>query len=265
MDSHSIWLHTLIENGPFLPALILAGIVGVFLEIKSTWPLLDQHSRTILLALSLSMVGIFTVAFAQYIVYIRVVEIGIWICMGAIVGLCRKMRCVVEEEVASAHGPRLLLLCGAFALIATSMNSRAPMPSIPFGRVMTWEGKLDFWTSDKWGGPVTSNIDTIEFSIYRKCIPANVTITWPDGSQEFVTIMPEQSLYFRHERESKPAKWYDENPKLWIEVTPTFVPANFLEGNNDQRALGVYITGLLFDSKERREYIARSKAKRLAE
>ncbi len=261
VDSHSIWLHTFIENGPFVPMMILAGLIGTVLEVRKSWALMDEHTRAILVALCLALAGIFTVGFAQYLPYIRIVELSIWIAFGLLVGICRKKRARQAEPVQSARGPRLLLLCGGGALLMASMNApRAVTNSLPRAYSREKDGAVSVWTTGEWRTVVDRDIDHIAFSLYRKGypdhkvkgLPAHGAVTWPDGRRETFTLQPEEWRYFEMRRESRTPERWAAPEFLSIAVTPLFTPAEFDPGSADRRQLGVYLNGLTFES-ERRE------------
>jgi O-Antigen ligase len=254
VTSHSLWLHTLIENGPAIPSLLFAIIAAGALELKKSWHLFEPHTRTILFALFLALVGIFTVGIAQYIFYLRIVEIATWIACGFLIGMCRKKRCRMESDnpVDSHWGPRVLLVCGALALMTASLNAhRIYTGQMPRLLGHDKEGNLTFWTGSQWRTPVNRDIDGISFSLYRTALPVWGTITWPDGSMEPFHLQPEETKAFTYSQEAGDANWLAEPQWLVIKAQPLFTPADNLPDNTDNRGLGVYITSMKFTSAKR--------------
>ena len=255
VTAHSLWLHTLIENGPFLPALLLGGIYGVAREVRKSWHRFDAHTRTLMIATCLGLLGLVAVSFAQYIVYIRIVELSAWIGFGGIVGLCRKKRCRVEEEVHSWGGQRLLMACGLAAALMASVNaSRVYTDQMPRHYDMQQDATLSFWTGAEWSTPVNREVDRINFSLHRKALPAEGTIHWPDGTEQDFRLGPEETRTFEFTREAAENDWKRRQPILRIDVAPLFTPAEYLEGNEDRRQLGVYVSGLRLESERLREF-----------
>lgn len=253
VDSHSLWLHTLIENGPFVPIMLLAGVIGIAAEVRKAWRLFDPHSRTILVAVALGFLGLIVIGTAQYLPYIRVIELCAWISAGAIVGLCRKRRCRVDEPVESWSGRRILLLCGCLALVTGSMNASRVYPgNMPRSFDRGPDGVLQFWTGSEWRTPVNADIDLIAFNLYRTALPVSGEIIWPDGRVENFELKPEQRRAFEYHQAPGPNRWYDKPSFLVIRAHPLWTPAETIPGNNDSRPLGVYVSEFRMDSEQRR-------------
>ncbi|MCC6547420.1 O-antigen ligase family protein [Candidatus Sumerlaeota bacterium] len=254
VDSHSLWLQTLIECGPFMPVALLAGVVGVALEFRKARLLFDPPSRTILVAVGLSFIGLMTISIAQYLPYIRVVELSAWMSAGAIVGLCRKARCRVGEEVESWGGRRILLVLGAAAIFtATTHFSDVDPGNLPRVKGLGEGGTIELWTGTQWRTPVNSDIDEVSFSLYRKSSPTGVTIIWPDGKREQFTLKPEERRTFTHRMTAKPDHWMRQQDFLTVHCTSLWAPHNEDESSEDRRQLGVYLSGFQMKSSLRRQ------------
>lgn len=264
VTAHSLWLHTLVEHGIFLPMLLAAGIFGVFLEASKTWSLLPAQDRPILLATAMSFGGIIVVGIAQYIPYLRIIELSTWCAAGLIVGIARHKRAVVTERQWSVRGAHLLLLCGLGALIMASLNAGRSYPGMMPRNLQGDEEGLKFWTGQVWSAPVDNEIDVIHFSLNRKFMPVEGTVSWPNGHVEHYRLGVDEWRYFRMERESREATWWRRHPKLTITATPLATPSNFDPESNDDRQLGVWVHGLQMESPRlrqlREEYEARLKA-----
>jgi hypothetical protein len=268
VDSHNLILHTLIENGPFVPLMMLAGALGVGLEVRSAWSYTpNPDERKIIGAAGLALIGLAVVSFAQYIVYIRVIELSLWILCGAVVGCCRRKRSLMEARIDSPRGLRLLLACGLAAALTASMNSsRTYAGEVPRARDLDPEGNLSLWIDRRWRVAVTEDVDRIEFHLLRKASPVWGHVTWPDGTVEPFHLIPgpmdrpgtqrEASQHFRFERPARVASPLAAPQWLIIDAAPAWSPADFDPDSDDTRDLGVYIGGLEIDSQWRREILA---------
>jgi O-antigen ligase len=265
VDSHNLILHTWIENGPFVPLMILAGVIGLAWELRRIWPRLGEQEQRLAGVLALALIGAAIVSIAQYIVYIRIVELLLWTMGGAVIGICRRRQERLGEIINSPKGQRLLLACGVAAVFIASGNShRVYAGEVPRGRSYDDRGRLAMWTGQRWRVAVESDIERIAFSLYRRDITAHGRITWPDGSIQPFTLKPgpadapfgrrEAVASFEFRRDPRPPQWTDAPGWLTIEVSPLWTPANFDESSSDRRGLGVYIMGLEMESAWRREH-----------
>ncbi len=255
VTAHSLWLHTLAENGPVVPV-VLAGIVALAaLDIRRGWKRAAERDRAILLAAALALGGILVVGFAQYILYIRVVELTIWGLAGCLIGWMRRVGFRSADELGEWWSPRLLLVLAAAAVLTASFQARRIYThTFPPYMERNWEDRtLQFWTGGEWWTPVNPDVDTVRFSLYRGPLPGIVHIDWPDGTSETVRFDAEESRHFEFRQEARPANWTEHPPKLRLRVRPDWVPANVLPGSQDQRRLGVYMSGLRFESAIREE------------
>ncbi len=255
VTAHSLWLHTLAENGPVVP-LVLAGVALLAaLDIRRGWKRAARQDRRILLAAVLALLGILIVSAAQYILYIRVVELTVWGLAGCTIAWARRVGFRREDDPGAWWSPRLLLALGLAAVFAASFQSRRIYThTFPPYMERNWEDRtLQFWTGGEWWTPVNPDIDTIRFSLYRGPLPGIVRIDWPDGTSETVHFAAEESRSFEFRQDPRPARWTERPPALRIRVRPHWVPAELLEGTQDRRRLGVYISGFRFESAIREE------------
>ncbi len=244
MTAHSLWLHTLIENGVGYSLLLLLGVGGVLLELKKSWKSFDPHVKLIVLCLLLSLAGILTVSIAQYIFYIRVVELMTWSFFGLLVGLCRKSYARVDEPVQSIWGPRVLLLCGVYSLIIASFGSlRTLVDSQPRYIEKSADG-LTFWSGLNWSTVVSENITEIQFEAFRLGTPAHVKVSLPSGEQDelFLQAGETQTIQYSISEGWRPLS--DNAGVFEVSVSPGFTPSKYpqiLPDNTDHRMHGVYI------------------------
>src|SRR5690606_36953207 len=103
--------------------------------------------------------GIIVVSIAQYIPYLRIIELSTWCAAGLIVGIARHQRAVVTERQWSVRGAHLLLLCGLGALIMASLNAGRSYPGMMPRNLQGDEEGLKFWTGQVWSTPVDNEID----------------------------------------------------------------------------------------------------------
>lgn len=270
VDSHNLLLHTLVENGPFVPLLLIAGVIGLMLELRRAWPYLSTTEREIGGCVVLALVGAAIVSIAQYIVYIRVVELTLWALVGTLVGICRHRTAVLESKAESPLGRRILLGCGVAAALCASMNAdRVYADRVPRYRETGEDGLLAVWTGAEWRVAVERDVELISFNVYRPATEADVRVTWPDGTVESVRLEPAPSdapLHQRHahhhfERRLTPAesRWFAEPGWLKLEVSPLWTPALTVPDSTDTRRLGVYISNLKLDNPWRRQLEAERK------
>lgn len=243
ITAHSLWLHTLIENGPIFLAALVGGVAAFAWEAWRALPRFDSDRLPIMIALVLGLLGILTVSFFQYIAYIRVVELTAWIMAGAAIGHFRREAAPLPpgEVQETAIGRRILLICGVGAIVTASFNAgRNDAGKLPWLMEKQRDG-LGFWTNTQWRTPVSRDIETIEFELYRRALPAEVTIRWPDGKTEHLTLEPESSRRFSRDFEPAEPEPLSEPRWLVIEAFPLWTPAKHLEDSADDRGLGVYV------------------------
>lgn len=276
VDSHNLLLHTLVENGPFVPIMIVLGAVGLAIELRRAWPQLLQSQREILGCMALALIGIAVVSIAQYIVYIRVVELGIWVMAGTVIGICRSRCALHSSPLESPRGRRILLACGVGAALMASMNAhRVYADEVPRIRDYDDQGRLAVWTGLRWQVAVEGDVDYIAFNLYRRALATDVTVTWPDGTVEHHRMEPgplstplhdrEAGLFLERHFQPREARWYQEPGWLKIEVSSLWTPAEVIPDATDTRGLGVYISGLRLDSDWRRALEAERAAAEAAE
>ncbi len=250
VTAHSLWLHSLIENGPFVPLMLLAGVLGVIAEVKKGWCHFSEHNRTIMVALWMGLVGVLVISLAQYVFYLRIVEVSLWIALGASVGISRRQRALTIEPLESRRGPRLLLFCGVAAILMASFSSQRLYPgAYPRYYEPQADGTVEFWTAGDWKTVVERDVERISFGLYRMALPADIIIHWPKGDPEHVRLQPGESRQFSWDQKPRDSDWDDKPRWLRIEVTPLWTPSQHLEDNTDDRQLGVYVQKLKFEAE----------------
>ncbi|MEQ8820170.1 MAG: O-antigen ligase family protein [Sumerlaeia bacterium] len=251
VTSHSLYLHLLIENGPFVLGAFVFGLLFLAFEVRAAWPEWDRTERWVVVVLAMAFGGILVDGVAQYIFYIRPVEFTFWVLFGLILGLSRKAQAASAPLPAPAvgGGPMLLAAAGLVAVLMASVNIRRPIED-RFPRawdVTVVEDRLELsrWTDEVFRMPIDPEARRIQFSLHRKEFPTQVTIEWPDGESESFPM--EAGAYVWRERTLAPAeKTGPLAPRRWltIRVSQTFSPARLHPGESgDIRDLGVYIFG----------------------
>ncbi|MCB2154868.1 hypothetical protein KQI84_08265 [bacterium] len=247
VTSHSLPLHTLIENGPAVLLLLLGGLVGLLLELRRAWPHFSPGLKAVVVALWMGLGGILIDGVAQYVFYLRVVELTIWTMIGFSLGICRSEAREPALAQRSWGGPVALVLCGAIAVwMATERLSR-PLIDQPFDHWGLMEPGMQEPAYQRWMGktlrvPIDPDAKEIEFSLYRKFAPTSVTIQWPDGATERFELAEEGSRSVSHTMTPAddtgalaPRRW------LQIDVDSTHTPKIWLPDSTDTRRLGLYI------------------------
>lgn len=243
VTAHSLWLHTLAESGPFVPLLLLVGLFLMQRDVRIAWPRFVGDDRIIAGALGLSIIGYMVVSFFQYSFYLRLHELVLWMAVGLLIGLSRKVAYRAGEEVESWRGPRMLLLCGVAALVTASFGAtRSVTENQPREYSREADGTLSFWTGQQWRAYLSDDIREIRFSLYRTAAPVSGTITWPDGTTESFRLAPEQWAAFHWQGELEPRRFFARQYALRIDAAPVLTPAVSIQGSDDPRQLGVYVT-----------------------
>lgn len=245
VTAHSTWLHTLVEGGPFLPMLLLMGIGGLVVGSRRALVSMEAGEKRIVSAIVAGLAGLLVVSFMQYVFYIRVIELVVWVGGGFLVGLIRQhqlARSPERELVVTWGGRRLLLAAGAASVLVVSMTA------FTFDPGMAWrqpdgnrETGFSFWTGSSWKTAIPPETRQITFSLHRKATPCTVAIHWAGGGSKTVFMEPDEWRYFelnieepRGSRPLDPIRWFS------VEVTPVWRPSEVFEGTMDDRALGVY-------------------------
>ncbi len=250
VTSHSLYLHSIVENGPIFFAFLLVCIALLAWEILRARVKFPQQDKIIIFAASSTLIGLLVIGFFQYIYYIRIVEISFWIAAGFLLGISRQKTAPTDKVIPSHWGPRLLLASGAMAaFIATSHAGRDMAGEVPRLMGRNENGNPQFWTGNLWRTPIPRNTDWVSFSLYRNALPARVVITWPDGNVESLSLQPGEYRYFHYELDVESQRWYQAPNWLEIQSSPTWTPKKHIEDSDDDRQLGVFVDDFYFKTR----------------
>ncbi len=246
--NHNFYLNLLVENGPFVLLLMVGGIVAVFLEVRRAWKHFNRNEQLVVLALLMGLVGLTINGIAQYFFYIRPVEYFFWILGGMLVGLCRHRRSVSLTPKLEKSGHVFLAVVGILAAITANAHFREdllvdhPRPWQP--DIKSEPPTYSQWTSHRWRKPIDPEVNKIVFNLYRYKVPGIVTIEWPDGEVEVVSMKAEDIKRFEHEFDPAEDNGRFAAPRwLSINVNSTYTPVRFDPETPDYRPLGVYVHG----------------------
>lgn len=186
VTAHSIMLHPLAENGPLFVVLLLGGISMAALDVRRAWRAVSFGSRRIVLALVLGGGGLVVAGLAQDVIYIRVVELSMWIAGGFIVGLCRREVPELFPALAPFGSKLLVRSAIAVACLTGLVHAARPVEG-------TWPRTLDFdpahgfsfWLDGSWRGAIDPETTRIRFIAFRKHGEGEVRVRWPDGEREY--------------------------------------------------------------------------------
>lgn len=244
VTSHNHYLHLLVENGPFVLALFLAGMVALAVQGIRGLRRLDRDAALALMACAAVVAGMLVDGLAQYFFYIRAIEYAFWIAVGFAVGICAR-----QAPVSSASARLRIGLLVAAAIAAMTMLVAHSRRDITLHYPRPWDLACDEvrcnWT--KWMPwrlrvPIEPDAVAVSFHLYRKGLPAQALVTWPDGARE----------RFRMGAEGWRAMWRDLDPagdaprlapRRWldIEVDTAFTPAKWDPAVGEFRPLGLYV------------------------
>ncbi len=255
VTAHSIILHPLSENGPFFVALLLGGVVMAGMDVRRSWSAISFGSRRIVLALVLGGGGLVMAGLAQDVIYIRVVELAMWIAGGFIVGLCRREVPELFPPVEPGRA-RLLLRCAlaVAALMALTHSVRAVQGTWPRTPEFDPASGFSFWLDESWRGAVDPETTRISFIAFRKHGEGEVRVRWPDGEREYGYLRA--GIGKRFERTftgMEDLRWLairGENPYRISDVEP---------GSDDRRHATFLITNLVIESPANRHGVVRPK------
>jgi len=267
VTAHSTWLHVLVEQGVFQVLLLAAGSVYVAVRAWKGAGRAEGEHRRILLVLSLAFSGILVDSLAQYLGYIRVVEVTTWIFGGMILGLTR------------AGGSAWKVREGAAARPPTFFSKLPPIPealrrrwgvvlvalAVVFGVVTAWSHLLwvtrsppprfaeydpeveaiHLWTERTWRFPVDPRWCGVEFVVSVKGVPQDLVIDPPGGKHWSIHAEPGESLYIRQSwKPRRKGGAFRSLHWLTLDCSNTWIPARVDPISPDLRSLGVYIGNL---------------------
>ncbi len=150
VTAHSTWLHVLVEQGPWQASVLAIGVAGVAVTAWRGWRRSrgdeDKTTRAVLFALGLAWAGMMVESMAQFIGYIRVVEVMMWIAAGGILGLASnaKIRALSIKNIQSGSGESAAELDGAAGIVkgAKSSSGETPAPARGPRLLVQWPAAL---------------------------------------------------------------------------------------------------------------------------
>ncbi len=248
VEIHNTVFHLITENSIFVMLPILLGLMGIACLAKPVFKQMSEKDEILFQALLASLLGILVVSLAQYIFYIRSVELFIWVVLGFFAGMLQKQT-RLPKRLLVLQTPLLIVCLIAASVIAVAHIQREPWKLDP--RYTERDAETDYesrvfqkWTKNQAEFAVDSDVQTLKFSLFTLQDVGNVTITWPNGESESFELPPNETRFF--ERALQPAERTFPSRWLTLECDRTWRPVDYLEGSKDYRELGVFISGLEF-------------------
>lgn len=245
VTSHSFYLHSMAENGPFFLALLLFGAGALMLDVKRGWSLLSPGAQYIIIAFGVGAGGLFVVGAAQYFPFIRIIEVCAWIAFGFVAGIVRRE--APQRFLATSRMKGVLLLSVAAIAAAAGAYERVQRPlEGRYPRFYEWnhEAKgFEFWMDRVWVVPMDPEITQIRFKLLRHAVSGTTEyrIEWPDGTEESGMIHSGETLSFAHDLAADPPSRIARRRWLTVKVGDSWIPARTLPDSQDQRPLGVWV------------------------
>ncbi len=215
-------------------------------------------TKRILFALSEGAGGLFIAGIAQDVIYIRMVEVGLWIALGFLVGLARREAKSLFAPL-DRHHAKLLLGSFAAAAVATAAMNMARHVEGAWPRAFDSDTNagLAYWMDKEFRLAVDPYATRIEFNASRVKGEGEIDVRWPDGSHDYALLKggasPSDAPYisgrfFAHEF-TPPAPGEGGAPR-WLTIKvkgDSWVPADDDPASTDYRELTVYISNLWID------------------
>ena len=261
VTAHNTWLHVWVEQGPFQAIVLLIGMLGILGFVG--WKVCEfQGERSVVLfCFWLIILAVFVESWAQYLGFIRVVELMVWMSVGSALGIIRNMnirKTIEKNSLSISHAPKnlswiinmrnavILGLGGTASMLVAQHHAQKNMaypPPRPF--IIEEEGSLGIWTANRWRFPIDPRWCGVELTVWGGKIPQDVVAHVPNHSPHKFHLEPGayQGLWFdfypnREASALTPFHW------LEIECAQTWVPSEIDPSSDDHRRLGVYISGL---------------------
>lgn len=202
--------------------------------------------------------GLFIAGIAQDVIYIRMVEVGLWIALGLLVGLARREAKPLFAPLDRHHAKLLLGSFAAAAVATAAMNlARHVEGAWPRAFDSDTNAGLAYWMNKEFRLAVDPYATRIEFNASRVKGEGEIDVRWPDGSHDYALLKggasPADAPYisgrfFAHEF-TPPAPGEGGTPR-WLTIKvkgDSWVPAEDDPGSTDHRELTVYISNLWID------------------
>lgn len=244
VEIHNTLFHLITENSLLILIPLLGGLGALLAMAKKSLHQLEPHEEIPFHALLASLVGILVIGIAQYIFYIRSVELFVWVALGFSAGLLGRY-VTVPRKLLALKWPLLgVCVVGALAITAAHL-SRAPWKIDPRYTEFNEETETyQKWIKNETQLAVDSSVTAFEFSLYELEDVGKITLTWPDGEKEVVELQPNETRFFERTlsppENSFPSRWFK------IECERTWRPVDYIEGSKDYRELGVFMSGIKF-------------------
>jgi len=255
VTAHSIFLHPLAENGWMFLGLMIGALGMVARDVFRAAHVVSGGTKRILFALSAGAGGLFIAGIAQDVIYIRMVEIGLWIAFGLLVGISRREGKALFPPLNSEHAK---LLVGSFiaaaAVTATANLVRRVEGAWPRVYDQDTNAGMVYWLNKEFRLAVDPYVTRIEFNASRFKGEGEIDVRWPDGSHDFALLRagagPADAPYVSGRyfaREFTPPPPGEGGAPLWLTMKVTgdsWVPAADDPSSTDHRELTVYVSDL---------------------
>ncbi|GAB4313236.1 MAG: hypothetical protein Kow0059_04350 [Candidatus Sumerlaeia bacterium] len=256
LTAHNTWLTVLTEQGLFATT----ALIGIFVILLSTLRHIrrepDSHRRWYGLMFWTGLAGMTIYSFFQYLFFIRVIEIGLWL-----VGLTLVREFGPQGGRTLKGWQGLLAAAAAVELIALPFNHYMRFPN------RGWQGSKEagweVWTAESIEVAVDDDATRVSFNLYSKVPDQTVKINYPDGSSETVMLGAED---FRPVVRDLSGAGNFPGPfnLLTMEVSRIGIGDELMpvkpdgSQNDDRRKLGVYISNFRYDSSKAEQQRFRS-------
>lgn len=255
VTAHSIFLHPLAENGYIFLALMFGALGMVARDVARAGRVVSAGTKRILFALSAGAGGLFIAGIAQDVIYIRMVEVGLWIALGLLVGIARREAPQLFAPLDRHHAKLFLGSFVAGAALTGAVNlARHVEGAWPRAFDSDTNAGMAYWLNKEFRLAVDPYVTRIEFSASRVHGKGDIDVRWPDGSHDYAILEAGDSgSKARHPagrffaREFNPPAPGEGGEPRWLTIKVTgdsFVPAHLDPASTDHRELTVYISDL---------------------
>lgn len=244
VEIHQFLLHLITENSVLILLPVSLFVWGLGSIVLRGWKRTGASEQVVLGAMLMALSGITIVSLAQYVFYIRPVELCIWVYLGFTAGLCAHHGALpgllgrLRRPVIIAGGVSGLIL----ALV--HLNSEPWKIDPRDTGISESVPHVQKWIQNKTQFAVDSEVRAIEMDLHVREDVGTITIIWPEGDTEEVLLSPGEVRTFTRTLQpaarSFPSRW------MTLECEKTWRPVEIIEGSVDHRRLGVYISRLEF-------------------